>query len=91
MSRRLESGPPWPDLLLIDGGRGQLHTVQRALREAGRAALFPLAAIAKARDDAGHADRRAGNIADRIFTPERVNPLPCAKAARSASSCKRAR
>ncbi|SDF76451.1 excinuclease ABC subunit UvrC [Desulfovibrio legallii] len=76
VARRLESGPPWPDLLLIDGGRGQLHTVQRALREAGRAALFPLAAIAKARDDAGHADRRAGNIADRIFTPERVNPLP---------------
>ena len=76
VSRRLESGPPWPDLLLIDGGRGQLHTVQRALREAGHEALFPLAAIAKARDEAGHADRRAGNVADRIFTPDRVNPLP---------------
>ncbi len=25
--RRLESGPPWPDLLLIDGGRGQLAAV----------------------------------------------------------------
>ena len=29
VARRLESGPPWPDLLLIDGGRGQLHAVQR--------------------------------------------------------------
>ena len=32
--------------------------------------------IAKARDEAGHADRRAGNIADRIFLPGRANPLP---------------
>ena len=35
-----------------------------------------LAAIAKARDEAGHADRRAGNVADRIFLPGRSNPLP---------------
>ncbi|MBE6441090.1 MAG: excinuclease ABC subunit C [Desulfovibrio desulfuricans] len=74
--RRLESGPPWPDLLLIDGGRGQLSAVGRALREAGREGLFPLAGIAKARDAAGHADRRAGNVADRIFVPGRANPLP---------------
>ena len=74
--RRLESGPPWPDLLLIDGGRGQLGVVQRALREAGQEDLFALAAIAKARDEEGHADRRAGNVADRIFVPNRANPLP---------------
>ncbi len=76
VARRLESGPPWPDLLLIDGGRGQLGVVQRALREAGREDLFALAAIAKARDEEGHADRRAGNVADRIFVPNRANPLP---------------
>lgn len=76
VARRLESGPPWPDLLLIDGGRGQLHAVERALEEAGRARLFALAAIAKARDEDGHADRRAGNVADRIFLPGRSNPLP---------------
>ncbi len=114
--RRLESGPPWPDLLLIDGGRGQLATVQRALeqfafengallrkdlpanpcREIGARrvspaggrqsqrentsedtgrAPFPLAALAKARED-GKTDRRAGNVADRIFLPGRSNPLP---------------
>ena len=76
IARRLESGPPWPDLLLIDGGRGQLHAVQRALDEAGQGDLFSLAAIAKARDEDGHADRRAGNVADRIFLPGRSNPLP---------------
>lgn len=76
VARRLESGPPWPDLLLIDGGRGQLTAVGRALAEAGEEGLFPLAAIAKARDEDGHADRRAGNVADRIFVPGRVNPLP---------------
>lgn len=32
-TRRAASGPPWPDLLLIDGGRGQLGAVERALRE----------------------------------------------------------
>ena len=75
LPRRLESGPPWPDVLLIDGGRGQLAVVQRALEDAGHAGLFALAAIAKARED-GKSDRRAGNIADRIFLPGRSNPLP---------------
>lgn len=76
VARRLESGPPWPDLLLIDGGRAQLAVIQRALAEAGQEGLFSLAAIAKARDEHGQADRRAGNVADRIFVPGRANPLP---------------
>ena len=80
--RRLEHGEPWPDLLLIDGGRGQLAAVDKILREElatdeteGRLP-FLLAGIAKARDERGHADRRAGNVADRIFVPGRSNPLP---------------
>ncbi len=76
IARRIESGAPWPDLLLIDGGRGQLASIARAMREAGEENLFPLAAIAKARDENGHADRRAGNVSDRIFVPGRTNPLP---------------
>jgi excinuclease ABC subunit C len=75
LPRRLESGPPWPDLLLVDGGRGQLATVQRALEDAGQAGLFALASIAKARED-GKSDRRAGKIADRVFLPGRGNPVP---------------
>lgn len=73
--RRLESGPPWPDLLLIDGGRGQLASVAKALKKAGEEDLFGLAAIAKARDEIGRPDRRAGNIADRIFISGRLNPV----------------
>lgn len=81
--RRLEHGAPWPDLLLIDGGRGQLAAVYRVLGEGwpriqggGEHGLpFLVAGIAKARDERGHADRRAGNVADRIFTPGRSNPL----------------
>ena len=76
VERRLESGPPWPDLLLVDGGKGQVAAVRRALEEAGQAHLFALAGIAKARDEEGHADRRTGNVADRIFLPRRSNPLP---------------
>ncbi len=76
VARRLESGPPWPDLLLIDGGQGQVATVARALKDNGQKGLFPIAGIAKARDERGHADRRAGNVADRIFEEGRSNPAP---------------
>lgn len=67
--RRVESGPPWPDLLLIDGGRGQLAAVVRALAEAGAAAEFECASIAKG------PSRRAGELADRVFRPGRRNPV----------------
>ena len=80
--RRLEHGAPWPDLLLIDGGRGQLASVYRVLYEGWprtrgeeNGLPFLVAGSAKARDERGHADRRAGNVADRIFTPGRSNPL----------------
>src|SRR3984957_17642265 len=43
---------PWPDLVLIDGGQGQLSAAQEALGALGED--VPLAAIAKGRDrDAG--------------------------------------
>ncbi len=89
--RRAEHGAPWPHLLLIDGGRGQVNTVyaafqeyfsSRHIRDSHSFDLeegqlpFVLAGIAKARDEHGHADRRAGNLADRIFLPNRTNPLP---------------
>lgn len=75
---------PFPDLLLVDGGKGQLAAVARAFAEAGVVfgpgadAAFVLASIAKARDEEGRTDRRAGNVADRIFVPGRSNPLPFA-------------
>ncbi|MEW5771977.1 MAG: excinuclease ABC subunit UvrC [Thermodesulfobacteriota bacterium] len=76
VGRRLASGPPWPDLALLDGGRGQLAAAVRAMEEAGLAGAFPLAAIAKAPGEEGRPDRRAGALADRVFLPGRVNPVP---------------
>ena len=74
-ARRAASGGPWPDLLLVDGGKGQLAAVQRALAEAGAGNSVFLASIAKARTEEGRTDRRAGNVGDRIFLPGRSNPL----------------
>jgi excinuclease ABC subunit C len=68
--RRAESGPPWPDLLLIDGGKGQLAAVASAWEGLGEGAPpVPLAAIAKG------PSRRAGELEDRIFRPGRKNPM----------------
>ncbi len=48
-----EDFPPWPDLVVIDGGRGQLTAAQETLAALGVADV-PLAAIAKGPDrDAG--------------------------------------
>jgi excinuclease ABC subunit C len=66
--RRLGSGGPFPDLLLIDGGKGQIRAVERAMEEAGQAGLFPLASIAKS-------GRSASDMEDRVFLPGRKNPV----------------
>jgi excinuclease ABC subunit C len=76
--RRVRSGPPWPDLVLVDGGRGQLQSVRRALAENDAHGLFELASIAKAKAQGGGADRRAGALEDKVYRPDRKNPLPLA-------------
>jgi excinuclease ABC subunit C len=68
LARRVASGPPWPDLLLVDGGRGQLAAVLHAIEEAGAGAAFPCVSIAKG------PSRRAGELEDRVFLPGRRNP-----------------
>lgn len=79
--RRIASGPPWPDLLLIDGGKGQLKAVERALEDAGKPGLWPLASIAKAKDadPDGRFTRRVSHaLDDVIYLPGRKNPAPLA-------------
>ncbi|MBC6496993.1 MAG: excinuclease ABC subunit UvrC [Alphaproteobacteria bacterium GM7ARS4] len=44
----------WPDLLIIDGGKGQLHSVQQALEALGIVDDIPILAMAKGKE------RRAG-------------------------------
>ncbi|HEY5598088.1 MAG TPA: helix-hairpin-helix domain-containing protein, partial [Kiloniellales bacterium] len=55
-------GDQWPDLILLDGGRGQLSVGQEVLADLGLADL-PLAAVAKG------PERNAGR--ERIFLPDR--------------------
>ncbi len=68
-ARRAKSGPPWPDLLLIDGGRGQLAAVGAALAEAMPDNPIECASIAKG------PSRRAGELEDHVFRPGRRNPV----------------
>ena len=46
--------PPWPDLILIDGGLGQLNAVRGVMKELDLEGVVPLVGIAKGPDrDAG--------------------------------------
>ncbi len=83
IERTIEGKGPFPDLILIDGGKGQLSAVYTVLLQTYIELVKPkdeilpfyVAAIAKARDEEGKQDRRAGNVSDRIFVPNRTNPL----------------
>src|SRR3712207_4447799 len=48
--RRIDEGKPLPDLVVIDGGRGQLGAAHDALKEVGLADL-PIIALAKRKEE----------------------------------------
>lgn len=58
-------GQSWPDLIVVDGGKGQLNAAISVLDEFGMAHKIELAAIAKGRE----------GESDRIFRPGRKNPI----------------
>jgi len=67
---------PLPDLLVVDGGKGQLGVVTAALRDAGLEA--PAIALAKERDEGSASPRvrRSGGLkAERVFLPRRKDPV----------------
>ena len=63
-----EDAQPWPDLLMVDGGKGQLHIAAAVLKELGIWGQFDLAAIAKKEEAAGETE-------DKIYLPGRANPV----------------
>jgi excinuclease ABC subunit C len=74
---------PLPDLLMVDGGKGQLGVVEAALRDAGLE--VDTLGIAKERDEApsGPRVRRSGGLkAERIFRPRRKDPILLAPSSR---------
>jgi len=62
---------PLPDLLLIDGGKGQLYRVEKAMENIGLTRVG-IAAISKARSAR---NRRGTPVPDEIFILGRLNPL----------------
>ena len=73
LERRLERGikdGDLPDLVLVDGGKGQLSSAMKALKKIGLSSL-PVAALAK--------ERRRRQTTERIFLPGRKNPIALAQ------------
>ncbi len=68
--RRVEQGWRLPDLLLVDGGKGQLNAARAAAADVGLE--VPLAALAK--PDAGELERQP-DATDKVFLPGRKNPV----------------
>ena len=85
MARRLAraEAEPLPDLLMVDGGRGQLGVVTAALEDAGL--QVDTLGISKERDRESPSRRvkRGGGLkAERLFIPGRANPIALAKSSR---------
>jgi excinuclease ABC subunit C len=57
-----------PDLLLVDGGKGQINSVVSVLRELNLAHLFDVVGIAKK-------DSAKGELQDKVYLAGRVNPV----------------
>jgi excinuclease ABC subunit C len=75
---------PLPDLLMVDGGKGQLGVMTAALRDAGL--LADVISLAKERDEHSASPRvkRSGGLkAERVFVPGRKDPLLLPASSRS--------
>lgn len=80
LTRRLSrsDSDPLPDLMMVDGGKGQLGVMQACVRDAGRELGLDLVGIAKERDDesASLRVRRGGGLkAERLFVPGRKDAI----------------
>ncbi len=78
VSRRLSRGlreGDLPDLIVIDGGKGQLASAQAAMRDLGVTGV-ELVALAKSRElDGGRGDAQAIRSPERIFLVNRKDPV----------------
>ena len=65
---------PDPDLLVVDGGKGQLQKAVLALKEAGRG-YIPVVAMAKAKLKSDFTSEKMESSQERFFLPGRKNPV----------------
>lgn len=63
-----------PDLIVIDGGKGQLSSALRILDEIGRSGI-PIVGLAKARTEADFEASEVRSSEERFFLPGRANPV----------------
>lgn len=71
LNRRFGKGDaskPYPDLLMLDGGKGQLNIALAVIRNLGLEGEFDIIGIAKK-------DEHKGESRDKIFKPGRANPV----------------
>lgn len=75
LSRRFQHSE-WeePDLILVDGGKGQLSMAVAALKEVGKEGI-PIASIAKSRTQGSFSDSEVLSTEERFFLPGRQNPV----------------
>lgn len=59
---------PHPDLLMLDGGKGQLQIALRVLEALNLTDRFDVLALAKK-------DKKRGETQDKIYRPQRANPV----------------
>jgi excinuclease ABC subunit C len=76
LTRRYKEGShrgPLPDLLMVDGGKGQLNVAVSVLQSLGLHGAFDLVGIAKT-------DPKQEDVGDKIYKPGRKNPVKLARA-----------
>jgi len=63
-----QNSEPLPDLLMVDGGKGQLNIALAVIKELALEGQFQIIGIAKK-------DEKKGETRDKIFVPRRTNPI----------------
>ncbi|MDX2440521.1 MAG: excinuclease ABC subunit UvrC, partial [Desulfobacterales bacterium] len=63
-----EKSKPYPDLLVVDGGKGQLNIAVSVVEDLKIEGRFDIIGIAKK-------DEKKGEVQDKIYKPGRVNPV----------------
>lgn len=62
-----------PQLIVVDGGKGQLNAAVRILQELGKD--YPIVGLAKARTQGEFSDVEVKSTEERFFLPGRANPV----------------
>jgi len=75
IERRYRTEEDLPDLIVIDGGKGQLSSAESILKEMNFLDKVDLISLAKARSDGEEIDPHNPKNRERIFKPGQKNPI----------------